>query len=89
MPNSKAACYINDIFVKSFVGINPLVEADTKVEINKIDLSTPITINGVEYQTKFVLNTDKKFNLVSLDEIRQQYYPNVTGKVIYYCCPVK
>lgn len=35
LPNSKAACYINDIFVKSFVGINPLVEADTKVEINK------------------------------------------------------
>ena len=80
---SPHAAYINDTFVKSFIGFNMKPEAGFNYYVKKVSLTEPIVINGVTYKGKSILETDKPIEFVSLDDIRKQYYPDVAGKVVY------
>lgn len=80
---SPHAAYINDVFVKSFAGFNLKPEAGLKYDIKKISLPEPVVINGVTYKGKTILETDKPIEFVSLDDIGKQYFPEISGKVVY------
>ena len=80
---SPAAAYINDTFVKSFIGFNMKPEEGFKFNIKKNNPPTSVVINGVTYKGKIILETDKPFEFVSLEDIRKQYYPDTSGKIVY------
>lgn len=79
---SPSAVYINDTFVKSLIGFNIKPEAGF-YDISKIDLPTPLIINGVTYNGKILVKTDKPINFTSLEDIRNQYFPKVKGNIVY------
>ena len=81
--NLSYAAYINDTFVKNFVGFKMNREDCYKYDIKRIKLPQPININDITYNEKIIVETDKPFEFISLDDIRNQYFPDVSGKVIY------
>ena len=80
---STSAAYINDTFVKNFIGFSVKSGAGYKYDIKKVNLSEPLIINGVTYIGKVIVETDMPIEFVSLEDIRKQYLPDVSGKVIY------
>ena len=78
---SPTAIYINDTFVKSLIGFNIKPEAGF-YNVSKIDLPTPHIINGITYNGKIVVKTDKPIDFISLEDIRNQYFPKVNGNII-------
>ena len=76
----KVAEYINNTFVKSFIGFDM---KQISGFISKTTLKEPLIINGVEYKAKTVVSCDKKIKFITLDEIRKQYHPEVSGPVVY------
>lgn len=79
---SPSAIYINDTFVKSLIGFNIKPEAGF-YNVSKIDLPTPLIINGITYNGKIVVKTGKPIDFISLEDIRNQYFPKVNGNIIY------
>ena len=77
----KVAFYVNDTFVKSHIGF------DLKVcpggYVTKENLEQPLVINGIEYIGKITLKCEKAPELVTLDDIRKLYCPEVEMPVIY------
>ncbi len=80
--NPTAAAYINETFVKSFIGFDMKPEAGF-VNVTKTDLPEPVVINGITYNGKIVVECNKQIEFTTLDEIRKQHFPNVSGDVVY------
>ena len=80
--HSTSAAYINDTFVKSFIGFR--IKQDSGFEyVSKVDLTEPLVINGVTYKGKIVVKCSKQIEFVTLDDIRKQYFPNASGDIVY------
>ena len=79
----KSAVFINDVFVKDFIGFN--VGKDSGVtDIKKgVPLDKPLVINGVTYYGKTIITCEKKINYTTLQEIQKSRYPDVTGPVMF------
>lgn len=79
----KSAVFINDVFVKDFIGFN--VGKDSGVaDIKKgVPLDKPLVINGVTYYGKTNITCEKKINYTTLQEIQKSRYPDVTGPVMF------
>ncbi len=80
--HSSAAAYINDTFVKSFIGFNLKSESGYE-NVSKINLTKPLVINGVTYKGKIVVKCNEPIEFVTLEDVRKQYFPNLSGDVIY------
>lgn len=78
----KHACYINDIFVKDFIGFDMGKNSDV-TNISKKSLEKPIIINGIEYYGKTVVTCKKKINFITLEGVQKRNYPDITGRVIF------
>lgn len=78
----KNACYINNVFVKDFIGFD-MGKNSSVSYLSKKSLEKPIIINGIEYYGKTVATCEKKINYITLSEIQQKKYPDVTGTVIF------
>jgi len=82
--NSKEAFFVNDVFIKSTIGIDfGKMAPTTFASISKETLKEPLVINGVSYTHKLVFYIDKKFNFLSLEDIRKEYCPDVKGASLY------
>ena len=68
--------------VKSFIGFDMKPEAGF-VNVTKTDLPEPVVINGITYIGKIVVECNKQIEFTTLDEIRKQHFPNVSGDVVY------
>ena len=79
----KSAVFINDVFVKDFIGFN--VGKDSGVtDIKKgVPLDKPLVINGVTYYYKTIITCEKNINYTTLQEIQKNRYPDVTGRVMF------
>ena len=79
----KSAVFINDVFVKDFIGFN--VGKDSGVaDIKKgVPLDKPLVINGITYYGKTIITCEKKINYTTLQEIQKSRYPDVTGRVMF------
>ena len=79
----KSAVFINDVFVKDYIGFN--AEKDSGVtDIKKgVPLDKPLVINGVTYYGKTIITCEKKINYTTLQEIQKSRYPDVTGPVMF------
>lgn len=79
----KSAVFINDVFVKDFIGFN--IGKDSGVaDIKKgVPLDKPLVINGVTYYGKTNITCEKKINYTTLQEIQKSRYPDVTGPVMF------
>ena len=79
----KSAVFINDVFVKDFIGFN--VGKDSGVtDIKKgVPLDKPLVINGVTYYYKTIITCEKNINYTTLQEIQKNRYPDVTGQVMF------
>lgn len=78
----KHACYINDIFVKDFIGFD-IGKNSGFTNISKKSLEKPLIINGIEYHGITVATCEKKINFITLEEVQKRYYPVITGHVIF------
>lgn len=67
----KSAVFINDVFVKDFIGFN--VGKDSGVaDIKKgVPLDKPLVINGITYYGKTIITCEKKINYTTLQEIQK------------------
>lgn len=84
LSQSQVAYYINDTFVKSLIGFNLEEYADEVLKDESIQpKEKPFSINGVEYNCKVVVKCKKPITFTTLEEIRKQYCPEVSGDVIY------
>ena len=80
--NTNQAVYVNDVFIKSVIGI----DLDTSSFITKIakeKCKEPLLINGFSYTNKVILHSDKKIIFVSLQDVRKEFCPNVKGACLY------
>ena len=79
----KSAVFINDVFVKDFIGFN--IGKDSGVaDIKKgVPLDKPLVINGVTYYYKTIITCEKNINYTTLQEIQKNKYPDVTGRVMF------
>ena len=79
----KSAVFINDVFVKDFIGFN--IGKDSGVaDIKKgVPLDKPLVINGVTYYYKTIITCEKNINYTTLQEIQKNRYPDVTGRVMF------
>ena len=80
--NQRVAAYINNTFVKSFIGFD-MKQTSGFNNISKSTLKEPLIINGVEYKAKTVVSCDRDIEFITLDEICKQYYPEVSGSIVY------
>ena len=78
----KNACYINDVFVKDFIGFDMGRNSGINY-LSKKTLEKPITINGIEYYGKTVATCEKNIKFTTLEEVKRKYYPDVSGTVIF------
>ena len=79
----KSAVFINDVFVKDFIGFN--IGKDSGVaDIKKgVPLDKPLVINGVTYYYKTIITCEKNINYTTLQEIQKNRYPDVIGRVMF------
>ena len=78
--NNPEAVFVNGIFVKSIIG----VRLDKYiVNVSKEKCMSPLNINGVTYTYKCNLTSDKVIKLVSLEDIKKIYCPNVKTPCFY------
>lgn len=80
--NSKTAIYVNEVFVKSEIGID-LSTSSPISSITKEKCKEPLVINGFSYTDKVTLHCDKNINLVSLEDVRKEFYPDAKGACLY------
>ena len=80
--NSKIAIFVNDVFIKSAIGID-LDTNSSVTEVIKEKCKDPLVINGFSYTDKVILRCDKNINLVSLEDVRKEFCPNVKGPCLY------
>ncbi len=81
--HDKMAVFVNDTFIKSMIGINiEKNENITDISIQK-ECEEPLVINGVTYNGKTIITCTNEPEFVTLEDIRKQYCPEVTGPVIY------
>ena len=78
---SENAVYVNGKFIKSIIGLN-IERSNDDMSISKESCS-PFTINGVTYKGKTNITMAQEPEFVSLEDIRKQYCPNVSGPVVY------
>ena len=78
----KNACYINDVFVKDYIGFD-LGRNSGFSNVKKVSLDKPIIVNGVTYYGKTSVSCEKNINYTTLQEIQKNKYPNVTGVVMF------
>ena len=81
--HDKRAVFVNETFIKSEIGINIENEAYNITGVLKENCNPPLVINGVTYHTKGIFFCTSEPEFVTLEDIREQYCPNVTGPVIY------
>ena len=82
----KDAIFVNDTFIKSTIGIDVDSAGFFRynvISVSKLYCDPPLVINGVTYNRKFSLYCTNVPELVTLEDIRKQYCPEVTGPVIY------
>lgn len=77
------AIFINNTFIKSEIGINIEDDAYKITHISKQTCDEPLVINGVSYNGKWIITCTNEPEFVTLEDIRKQYCPEVTGTVIY------
>ena len=78
----KSACYINDVFIKDFIGFD-LGRNSGFSSMKKESLDNPIIVNGVTYYGKTSATCDKTIFYTTLQEIQKSRYPDVTGVVLF------
>ena len=79
----KSAVFINDVFVKDYIGFNA-GKGSGVTDIKKgVPLDKPLVINGVTYYGKTNITCEKKINYTTLQEIQKSRYPDVTGPVMF------
>lgn len=61
-------------------GIN---DQQDSIVVTQDPRKNPITINGVEYERFFNISFDKEMELVTLDDIKEQYYPEAKGPCMF------
>lgn len=78
----KNACYINDVFVKDYIGFD-MGRNSGFSNVKKVSLDKPIIINNVTYYGKTSATCEKNINFTTLQEIQKNKYPDVTGVIIF------
>ena len=81
--HDKRAIFVNNTFIKSSIGVNLENKEYCVTNVSAQNCNPPLVINGVTYNSKFVLTCTNEPEFVTLEDIRKQYCPNVTGPVIY------
>ena len=79
----KSAVFINDVFVKDYIGFNAGKDSGVTDIKKGVPLDKPLVINGVTYYGKTNITCEKKINYTTLQEIQKNRYPDVTGRVMF------
>ena len=79
----KSAVFINDVFVKDYIGFNAGKDSGVTDIKKGVPLDKPLVINGVTYYGKTNITCEKKINYTTLQEIQKSRYPDVTGPVMF------
>ena len=79
----KSAVFINDVFVKDYIGFNAGKDSGVNKIKKGVPLDKPLVINGVTYYGKTNITCEKKINYTTLQEIQKSRYPDVTGPVMF------
>ena len=79
----KSAVFINDVFVKDYIGFNAGKDSGVTDIKKVVPLDKPLVINGVTYYGKTNITCEKKINYTTLQEIQKSRYPDVTGPVMF------
>ena len=78
----KNACYINDVFVKNFIGFDTGRNSGF-TNLSKKSLEEPIKVNGIEYGGITVASCEKEIHFTTFKDIQKTNYPDITGPVIF------
>lgn len=82
--HSNMACFVNNTFIKSMIGFKlGSTEEYGVTDISIQNCNPPLVINGVTYNGKTIITCTNEPEFVTLEDIRKQYCPEVTGPVIY------
>lgn len=79
----KSAVFINDVFVKDYIGFNAGKDSGVTDIKKGVPLDKPLVINGVTYYGKTNITCEKKINYTTLQEIQKSRYPDVTRPVMF------
>ena len=79
----KSAVFINDVFVKDYIGFNAGKDSGVTDIKKGVPLDKPLVINGVTYYYKTIITCEKNINYTTLQEIQKNRYPDVTGRVMF------
>ena len=79
----KSVVFINDVFVKDYIGFNAGKDSGVTDIKKGVPLDKPLVINGVTYYGKTNITCEKKINYTTLQEIQKSRYPDVTGPVMF------
>ena len=79
----KSAVFINDVFVKDFIGFNIVKDSGAADIIKGVPRDKPLVIIGVTYYYKTIITCEKNINYTTLQEIQKNRYPDVTGRVMF------
>ena len=79
----KSAVFINDVFVKDYIGFNAGKDSGVTDIKKGVPLDKPLVINGVTYYGKTNITCEKIINYTTLQEIQKSRYPDVTGPVMF------
>ena len=79
----KSAVFINDVFVKDYIGFNAGKDSGVTDIKKGVPLDKPLVINGITYYGKTIITCEKKINYTTLQEIQKSRYPDVTGPVMF------
>ena len=77
----KAACYVNDTYVKNFIGFD--LKSYPGDFVTKENLEKPLVINGIKYEGKVTLKREQESDFVTLEDVRKLYCPEVKEPVVY------
>ncbi len=80
--NSREAVFLNDVFIKSAIGID-VGNHSVVTKIIKEKCNDTLVINGIRYTDKLMLFSDKNINFVSLEDVRKEFCSEVTGPCLY------
>ena len=79
----KSAVFINDVFVKDYIGFNAGKDSGVTDIKKGVPLDKPLVINGVTYYYKTIITCEKNIDYTTLQEIQKNRYPDVTGRVMF------
>ena len=80
--NSQIACFINETFVKSYIGFD-LRDKEITYLSKGIPLEKPLIINGVKYTAKNILEIRRDIDYTTLYEIQKDSFPNIIEPVVF------